>query len=212
MPDTTSGLEGAVEADNAETDGRRLRRARNREAAVEALIELYSEGHLSPSASEIALRAGLSPRSLFRYFDDMNDLVRAGIEHRARVILPLVERQLPTDRDRPTRIADLVALRLELHEAAGLVGRVARMRSWKQPLVSENLSFLRRVLRRQTRDSFAPELDQCSESERRRIVSAIELLTSFEAIELALYDQGFERDELESMMQTNIDSLLPASR
>ena len=47
-------------------DGRRVRRDRNRDAVVDALLTLYGEGNLEPGSAEIAERAGLSPRSLFR--------------------------------------------------------------------------------------------------------------------------------------------------
>ena len=43
------------------TDGRQLRRERNREAVVEALLDLYRDGNLQPSSEEIAARSGLSP-------------------------------------------------------------------------------------------------------------------------------------------------------
>jgi AcrR family transcriptional regulator len=73
----------------ATTDGRQLRRRRNREAVVEALLDLYRDGNLSPSTEEIAERSGLSPRSLFRYFDDVNDLVRSAVERQQERAIPL---------------------------------------------------------------------------------------------------------------------------
>lgn len=208
MPEQTRDL-GAVEAN--ETDGRRLRRARNRVAAVDALIELYGEGQLEPNAATIAERAGLSPRSLFRYFDDVADLVRAAIEQRARTIVPILEQRIPPQLPRADRIDAFVALRLQLFDTIGSVGRVARMRAWTQPLVSENLSKVRQAMRRQTRDAFAVELDALADDERRRIVSAIELLTSYEALDLATFDQGFAADTLSAALQRDIDALLPAT-
>ena len=59
---------------SSSVDGRNLRRQRNRQAIVNALLELYEEGRIDVSASLIVERAGLSERSLFRYFDDLNDL------------------------------------------------------------------------------------------------------------------------------------------
>ena len=47
-------------------DGRRLRRERNRDAVIEALLDLFGEGNLQPSTDEIAVRSGVSARSLFR--------------------------------------------------------------------------------------------------------------------------------------------------
>ena len=72
------------------TDGRNQRRDRNRDAVVTALLELYREGQLGPSAEEIAARAGISVRSLFRYFDDVDALVRAAIARQQEHLAPLV--------------------------------------------------------------------------------------------------------------------------
>ena len=66
---TATAVKG--ESNEAE-DGRRARRDRNRVAVVDSLLALYAEGDLNPSTDAIALRAGLSPRSLFRYFDDLS--------------------------------------------------------------------------------------------------------------------------------------------
>ena len=60
-------------------DGRHARRDRNRVAVVDAMLELFAAGNLAPSSDEIAEKAGLSPRSLFRYFDDLDDLVRVAL-------------------------------------------------------------------------------------------------------------------------------------
>ena len=62
---------------DAEVDGRRLRRDQNREAVLDALVALFHEGIYQPSTNDIAERAGISPRSVFRYFEDVDDLNRA---------------------------------------------------------------------------------------------------------------------------------------
>lgn len=67
--------------DVTEVDGRHLRREANRDAVLDALAQLWDEGRFDPSAAEVAVRAGLSPRSLFRYFDDADDLQNATIDH-----------------------------------------------------------------------------------------------------------------------------------
>ncbi len=61
-------------------DGRTMRRTRNRSAVITALLDMIREGDLHPGAAEIAERAGVSHRSIFRYFDDLDDLVRTAID------------------------------------------------------------------------------------------------------------------------------------
>ena len=58
----------------SEVDGRTLRGERNRQALLNAAIEMIEEGNLAPSAQEIAERAGIGLRGVFRHFGDMEGL------------------------------------------------------------------------------------------------------------------------------------------
>jgi len=62
-------------ATEPEVDGRVLRGRRNREAIVDALLELYGEGQIRPTAATVAEKAGLSTRSVYHHFDDMKSLI-----------------------------------------------------------------------------------------------------------------------------------------
>jgi AcrR family transcriptional regulator len=55
-------------------DGRRLRSANSRNRIVSALIALVAEGELAPTAEMVADRAGLSLRTVFRHFEEMDKL------------------------------------------------------------------------------------------------------------------------------------------
>ena len=58
----------------AVTDGRVLRGARTRSGIVQALLDLLNDGVLAPTAAQIADRAGVSVRSVFQHFADMEAL------------------------------------------------------------------------------------------------------------------------------------------
>lgn len=62
----------------AKVDGRSDRSARTHEKIIEALFQLVGEGTIRPRAEEIADRAGVAVRTLFRHFDDMEGLNAAG--------------------------------------------------------------------------------------------------------------------------------------
>ena len=59
------------------SDGRIARGERTREAIVEAHAELLREGVLKPTAKAIAERAGISPRTLWINFKDLETLLEA---------------------------------------------------------------------------------------------------------------------------------------
>jgi AcrR family transcriptional regulator len=62
-------------------DGRTTRGERNREALLDAAYDLIVEGNLAPSSQEIAQRAGVGLRGIFRHFGDMEGL-RAALDER----------------------------------------------------------------------------------------------------------------------------------
>src|SRR5688572_3779614 len=139
-------------------DGRRVRRERNRDAVVDALLSLFRDGELAPSAEDVAARAGLSPRSLFRYFDDVDDLSRAAIARQLERVAPLLAAAPDSSAALDARIASFIELRLRLFDAMGAVGVVSRLRAPFHSAVAAELARGRAHLRQQIKDVFATEL------------------------------------------------------
>lgn len=59
-----------------QADGRRQRSQRSREKILRAMWELMLEGDMDPSAADIAERAEVGLRSVFRHFEDLDTLLR----------------------------------------------------------------------------------------------------------------------------------------
>jgi AcrR family transcriptional regulator len=190
------------------TDGRNLRRDRNRDAVVTALLGLYREGNLGPNADEIAERAGISVRSLFRYFDDVDTLVRAAIARQQEHLAPLYALDASVDRPLAERVDRFVAGRVRLLEGMGEVGRVARALAARQPLILAELARIRGALRRQLTDLFAAELDQLPPAERATTAAAADVVASWESFDLMRNDQGLSRDDAAAAMGAALRRLL----
>ena len=189
-------------------DGRVERRERNRTAVVEALLDLYRDGELAPSADVIARRAGVSPRSLFRYFDDVDALVEEAVRQQQELLAPRLAVRLDTDLPFDRRIEQLVAHRLDLYEAMGQVARVARSIAAQQPRVAVELTRIRSVLRDQIADTFAVELRARRGPARDRALAAADVLISWEAVDLLLTDQGLSRPEVEATLVAGLRAVL----
>ncbi|MBV5268573.1 MAG: TetR/AcrR family transcriptional regulator, partial [Burkholderiaceae bacterium] len=58
----------------ATSDGRFNRSVVTRKKIVSALTSLVYEGYLSPTAEQVAQRADVGLRTVFRHFDDLNSL------------------------------------------------------------------------------------------------------------------------------------------
>jgi AcrR family transcriptional regulator len=63
-------------ADAPITDGRRQRGEDNRARIVKAMLDLVQSGEYAPSAEQVAARADVSLRTVFRHFEDMDRLYR----------------------------------------------------------------------------------------------------------------------------------------
>jgi AcrR family transcriptional regulator len=190
------------------TDGRRLRRDRNRDAVVNALLELYSEGNLNPSAEEIAHRSGVSARSLFRYFDDVDDLCSAAISQQQANVLPLLTISALPEAPLAERIAALAHQRGELFEAIESVATVSRLRAPFQLVVATELTQGRAFLRQQLAVLFATELGALPAAVAALRLAAADVATSFEAWRLLRDDQRLSRARATAAIADNLTLLM----
>ena len=185
-------------------DGRRLRRERNRDAVLDALVDLYGEGNFDPSADDIAQRAGLSPRSLFRYFDDVDDLNRAAIQRQLDRARPLLDPGVKADAATPAKIEALVEARMRLYETIAPSARSARACAHRHQLIAAQVDQSRSYLRSQVRRLFGPELT----GDRAALLPAIDALLSFESYDLLRRDQGLSRPKTVAALTAALNALL----
>ena len=105
----------AAEAERV--DGRIIRRRNNRRRIVAAMLELVRAGAISPVAEEVAERAGVGLRTVFRHFDDMDSLYREMAEAMRNELQPIVAAPLAS-RDWKGRLGEIVERRARLFERA----------------------------------------------------------------------------------------------
>ncbi|MHB1445101.1 MAG: TetR/AcrR family transcriptional regulator [Acidimicrobiales bacterium] len=187
-----------------EVDGRRLRREQNRDAVIGALVALFDEGIYQPRSAQIAERAGLSSRSLFRYFDDVDDLNRAAIERQLDRARPLLEVGVTPDDPTPVKIVRVVDARIRLFEAIGPTARAARVCAHRHPVVAAQIRDGRSFLRHQLERVFAPELAV----DRAGLLPAVDALCSFETHELMRHDQGLSKARTAASLAHALSTLL----
>jgi AcrR family transcriptional regulator len=181
---------------------------RNRDAVVDALLGLYREGNLAPGSSEIAERAGISARSLFRYFDDVDDLARAAISSQQSRVIPLLAIDVAADAPRERRIEAVVQQRVALFDAIASVGLVSRMKAPFQPLVAAELTQSRAFLRRQLKRLFAPELNAMAAPRASLVLAAADVVCSFESYHLLRSDQMLSRTKTAAAIGEALTALL----
>lgn len=150
-------------------DGRRERGNRNRSAVVSALLELYALGEFAPSAARIADIAGVSERSVFRYFDDMDDLASAAVQLQWDRVKSLYL-DLDSSGDFDTRVTSIVDHRLRVYESVAGAFHAASMTALRLPAVARAVEERRKYLRSQTHRQFHGELEVLVDSSIRQTI------------------------------------------
>jgi AcrR family transcriptional regulator len=171
-------METKSEATSETTDGRKARSERTRAAVAEAMLDCLEEGLLRPSAKQVAERAGVSSRAVFRHFDNMEAL----LEEASQLQIERVVSELPPIVSEGTleqRIDALVRHSARRNEIIAPVRRAALLSEPFSKVIRERHAWLRSSGRRQVRKALAEELNVLSEAERRDRTAALRALLSF---------------------------------
>lgn len=113
MPRTSPKTMPAKDEDS--TDLRRQRSVTTRRKIAAALLELLGEGVVQPTAEQVAARADVGLRTVFRHFEDMEVLYREVIPAFDAMIVPVVQRRAdaPTPEGQLLENIDVLAAHYE---------------------------------------------------------------------------------------------------
>ena len=189
-------------------DGRSLRRERNRQDIVDALLGLIENGETEISAALIASKAGLSERSIFRYFDDVNDLYRSVCD---QAFSKEIEYALIDDAgvgSLDTKIENFVNQRVRIYTMNEKIAPAARSFAFKNPIIKNQLVVGRKLLRTQIMKHFAEELSVMDKQQQQIAVAIIDSLTTFEYYDMMRSDQKMSVQAIKSVLTESIRKAL----
>ena len=189
-------------------DGRSLRRERNRQDIVDALLGLIENGETEISAALIASKAGLSERSIFRYFDDVNDLYRSVCD---QAFSKEIEYALIDDAgvcSLDTKIEIFVNQRVRIYTMNEKIAPAARSFAFKNPIIKNQLVVGRKLLRTQIMKHFAEELSVMDKQQQQVAVAIIDSLTTFEYYDMMRSDQKMSVQAIKSVLTESIRKAL----
>lgn len=187
-------------------DGRVRRGERNRESILDALFELIRAGRLLPTADEVARRAGVGTRTVFRHFEDMERL-HAEMSARLRAELAPLLAERPPQGDTAERVAWLVDRRARLYETMAPFRRSADIQRWRSKFLQQEHHDMNRAFRSDLRAALAPEL----EGAPAFLLDALDLATSFEAWERLRGTQRLGVERAERVLGESIRALLASA-
>lgn len=192
-------------------DGRTARRDRNRDAVLDAVIELFREDAMFPGPAEVAARSGVSTRSVQRYFEDMDELVRAAMTRHVELVGHLFEVPDLGVGPRAERVERIVAARLRLFGSLAPMMRAALLRMRGNELIRQRVAEARRQVRDQVEAMFAPELDALAAGPRREVLDTLDLLLEFESMEHLRTTTGRTDDEAAAALCRAVTAVLASA-
>jgi TetR/AcrR family transcriptional regulator, regulator of autoinduction and epiphytic fitness len=196
--------QGAQRRESVTTEGRVLRGERNREAIVDALLALFEEGHVSPTSREIAERSGVSLRTVFQHFNDMEALCAAVSQRQIDRIWSHLDPLPGCEESLEVRIDGLVAQRSQLFEMIAPTRRAAVHALDASPTLMRGLARSEAFLRRQVIELFAAEL-ATEDSDR---IAAVDFAASWEAWDGLRRASRHSVERASHIMRTMLLSLL----
>lgn len=191
----------------APRDGRAARAVRTRKAVADALLNLIEEGDLRPTSKSIARRAGVSERTIFQHFDDLETLFSVAAERVGDRIVGNLK-QLSDDAPFAQRLSDYMDELLYLHEAMTSVRRASRLHEPFSPVIDRALGWWRDALRRGIERVFAPELEQWSGDEQRDVLEALAVIATWSSWENMRRHSGFSPERARRVLELSFCAVL----
>jgi AcrR family transcriptional regulator len=184
-------------------DGRRRRGQDNRARIVRAMLEIIQSGEVAPGAEQVAARADVGLRTVFRHFQDMDSLYRE--------MSVAIEAELRTVVDRPFlspdwrgRLFELIERRAEAFERIAPFKRASDVFRYRSKFLEADTSKLVATLREILKRHLPPEIIADSLK-----LEALDLLMSFESWSRLRREQGLSalraREILEAAVARLID-------
>jgi len=158
-------------------DGRAARAERTRRAIVDALLVLIGEGDLLTSPERIVERAGVSLRTLWTNFKDLEGLYAAVDQRLIELVLESYQ-PIPSGSPLPERIHALCHQRGRLLELAAPATRASQLRLPYSAQLRRNRQAHHRRSCDELRTVFATELDPLNPTQRECLVGDLAVNTS----------------------------------
>ena len=189
---------------NATTDGRKLRSEDSKRRIVSAMLELVREGRIAPTAEEVARRAEVGLRTVFRRFKDMESLYAEMAGEINQRIESIVD-EAGTGADWQKNLRQMVDRRLRVYEII-MPYRVA----------AEALKFQSTVLLTRHMEIVWDERQRLlaliprEKLDDRLLVEGLEAALSFDMWNQLRNDQRLSAEEAGAVVKRIVSSLLEA--
>jgi TetR/AcrR family transcriptional regulator of autoinduction and epiphytic fitness len=157
-------------------DGRAARSHRTKRAIINAMRALHSEGDLRPTAPRIAERAGVSLRTVWQQFTDMEALLVEAVRRDSEILRSLV-RKIEPDQPLADRVEVFVSQRARILEEMTPTWRAARIHAPSSAELRSDRNKKTAAGRAELEVVFAPEFEQLAGKQRDQLVEALHAIS-----------------------------------
>ena len=173
---------------------------------LEAFFALIGEGEVTPTAQQIAARADVGIRTVFRHFSEMETLFAELDEMLRKEAGPDLFSE-PGSGSIEERASQLVRARIRCFERLAPYIRSTRVNRWRSQFLESSYSRFVRD-QRLPLEKWLPELSKTPQS----LSDAFELATSFESWDRLLNEQGLSSARAQAALEQTVRSLLAECR
>ena len=174
--DDSISLSDLLDDDVEPADGRAARSHRTKRAIINAMRALHSEGDLRPTAPRIAERAGVSLRTVWQQFADMEALLVEAVRRDNEILRSLVCKIEP-DQPLANRVDTFVSQRARVLEEMTPTWRAARIHAPSSAQLRSDRNKKTAAGRAELELVFAPEFDQLAGKQRDQLVEALHAIS-----------------------------------
>jgi AcrR family transcriptional regulator len=185
-----------------DVDGRRRRGQDNKARIVAAMLEMVREGDLAPSAEQVAARADVGLRTVFRHFQDMDSLYAEMATAIQGELADLVAQPFRSPSWRG-RIMELVGRRALGFERVVAYHRAAVATRHRSKVLAQRHVLVVKVSRDIILRQLPPEV-----AEDRPLVEALDLLLSVETWSRLRIEQGLSPKAARDTVERSVRKLI----
>lgn len=185
-------------------DGRTARRNRNRDAVLDAMIDLTTETGEEPAIEAVAERAGVSYRSVYRYFDDRTELLVSALKRDMGDGYSIFDIDELGQGSLDTRIERLIRTMVRAHRQLAPLTRLAVRLRADEPAVAELYDDVRQFSRDRVETQFAPELAELDPHERHLALVAIGAMLQVETLDYLCRSQQLDDASITAILTRHI--------
>ena len=189
-------------------DGRTARKNSNRDAVVEAALQLFQAGARDVKMEDLAEAAGVSVRSVYRYFANVDEVLEAAMMANLSQYGHLFEIDNLGQGPLPERIRNLVAARLNLITAAYPMITAVLRHVHADNAIGAQARWRLQHMYLQNAEMFRSEFSRMTAVESRQIAAAIDSLLSYYTVDSMLNRLGFSTEEAEAALVHGLELLL----